>query len=77
MYYMCENDLVFSLIDSFLAPARLLFPSGAPRPIRNIRTPRKQVETIVVGLSDLSPRLARTVPSCAHYFQAPAKQAKL
>ena len=44
---------------------------------RNIRTPRKQVETIVVGLSDLSPSFARSVPSRAHYIQAPAKQAKL
>ena len=30
MYYMCKNDLVFSLIDSFLAPRGYFFP---PEPL--------------------------------------------
>ena len=35
----------------FSRPARLIFPSGASRPIRNIRTHRVRVETIFGGPS--------------------------
>ena len=60
----------------FSRPAQLLFPSGAPRPIWNIRTPRMRVETIFVGLPgrrSLSLRVSPSrapVLSCAHYFQS-------
>ena len=68
------------LIDGFLAP-RLIFPSGASRPIGNIRTHRMRVETIFGGLPcrrSLTPRVSPSrapVLSFAYYFQAPATQA--
>ena len=66
----------------FSRPARLIFPSGASRPIGNIRTHRMRVETILGGLPcrrSLTPRvspLRAPVLSFAHYFQAPATQAR-
>ena len=65
----------------FSRPARLIFPSGASRPIGNIRTHRVRVETIFGGLPcrrSLTPRVSQTrapVLSFTHYFQAPATQA--
>ena len=65
----------------FSRPARLIFPSGASRPIGNIRTHRVRVETIFGGLPcrrSITPcvSLSRAyVLSFAHYFQAPATQA--
>ena len=65
----------------FSRPARLIFPSGASRPIGNIRTHRMRVGTIFVGLPgrlSLSPLVSPSrapVLSCAHCFQAPATQA--
>ena len=65
----------------FSPPARLIFPSGASRPIGNIRTHRVRVETIFGGLPcrrsltlGVSPSRA-PVLSFAHNFQAPATQA--
>ena len=65
----------------FSRPARLIFPSGASRPIGNIRTHRMRVETIFGGLPcrrSLTPRVSPSrapVLSFVHYFQAPATQA--
>ena len=66
----------------FSPPARLTFPSGASRPIGNIRTHRVRVKTIFGGLPcrrsltlGVSPSRA-PVLSCAHNFQAPATQAR-
>ena len=64
----------------FSRPARLIFPSGATRPIGNIRTHRMRVETIFGGLPcrrSLTPRVSPSrapVFSFTHYFQAPATQ---
>ena len=65
----------------FSRPARLIFPSGASRPIGNIRTHRVRVETIFGGLPcrrSLTPCVSPSrapVLSFARYFQAPATQA--
>ena len=65
----------------FSRPARLIFPSGASRPIGNIRTHRLRVATIFGSLPcrrSLTPRVSPSrapVLSFAHYFQAPATQA--
>ena len=65
----------------FSRPARLIFPSGASRPIGNIRTHRVRVETIFRGLPcrrSLTPCVSPShapVLSFARYFQAPATQA--
>ena len=59
----------------FSRPARLIFPSGASRPIGNIRTYRMRVETIFGGLPcrcSLTPCVSPSrAPflSFAHYFQ--------
>ena len=61
----------------FSRPARLIFLSGASRPIGNIRTHRIRVETISGGLAcrrSLTPRVSSSrapVLSLAHFFQAP------
>ena len=72
----CTIDWQFSRL------ARLIFPSGPSRPIGNIRTHRVRVETIFGGLPCrrsitpcVSPSRA-SVLSFAHYFQAPATQAR-
>ena len=60
----------------FSRPAQLIFPSGASRPIGNIRTHRVRVEMIFGGLPcrrSLTPRASPSrvpVLSFAHYFQA-------
>ena len=65
----------------FSRPARLIFRSGAFRPIGNIRTHRVRVETIFGGLPcrrSLTPCVSPSrapVLSFARYFQAPATQA--
>ena len=72
---LCTIDWQFS------RPARLIFPSGASRPIGNIRTHRMRVETIFGDLPcrrSLTPCVSPSsapVLSFAHYFQVPAMQA--
>ena len=67
----------------FSRPARLIFPSGASRPIGNIRTHRVRVETIFGGLPcrrSVTPCVSPSrapVLSFARYFQAPATQATM
>ena len=65
--------VLLTLYWQFSRPARLIFPSGESRPIRNIRTHRMRVETIFVGLPgrrSLSPRVSSSrtlLLSCAGY----------
>ena len=76
LHYVVTIDWQFS------RPARLIFPSGASRPIGNIRTHKVRVETIFGGLPcrrSLTPCVSPSrapVLSFARYFQAPATQAR-
>ena len=79
LHYVCPCTIDWQ----FSRPARLIFPSGASRPIGNIRTHRVRVETIFWGLPcrrSLTPCMSPSrapVLSFACYFQEPATQANL
>ena len=67
MYYMFVNDVVFSLVDSFLAWRKHLSPCmGASQPLHvgNLCTLKQRVETIFMGLSGRCP----LSPHMQHFF---------
>ena len=69
-YYMFVNNIVFSLVDSFLAWRKHLSPCmGASQPLHvgNFCTLKKQVEMIFMGLSGRCP----LSPHMQHSFLCP------